>query len=273
MIVRTPVLCLAAVLIFSSCHHGGGSDGGNPVNNSYLASVRTIAPGTLLIDSFTYDDQHRVGRFAQYETDGSNNGKIIMDFSFSGSNTPPTGYTRIENGGSPDEHTLTYDGQGRIMKDTGVSGTHFVTYYTYSGSYIISKILFDGTENDAQIDTLTITNGNVTSERVWGEDQGAWEDQGEIVLGRATAANPGYKEQVAKTVGPLLYVLSVYNYGGYGDYISKAVMNKITGNAEGIPPSGLNYSATLDASGRVSALTASGLGVPAGVKTVFTYYP
>src|SRR5882762_174417 len=103
-------LCIV-VLILPSCRNGGSSDGGNPVNNSYLASARTIAPGSLIIDSFSYDSQHRVARFAQYATEGTNSADAIMDFTFSGSNTLPDSYTATSSGGAPDPHQLTFDGQ------------------------------------------------------------------------------------------------------------------------------------------------------------------
>jgi len=242
------------------------------VNDSYLASVRIIAPNSLRIDSFSYDDQKRMARFAQYATEGSNSADVIMDFSFSGNNPLPTGFTATYDGGTPAPHQLTFDGQGRIIKDTSTNGSHFVTYYTYSGNYAICKILFDGTTTDAQIDTLIVTDGNLTGIKVWGENGGTWEQQGNITYGHATAANPGYKAEIANAVGPLLYVLSVYNYGGYGDYISKAVMNKVTGQADGLPAGGFSYTVSTDSKGRVSTFTPAGVGAPAGVKTTFTYY-
>ena len=268
----TVIFCLAVTSMFSSCHNNGSSDGGNPVNNSYLASVRTMSTGTLLIDSFSYDDQHRVARFAQYATQGGAQGHLTYDFSFSGTSTLPGSYVYTFNNDAPDTHQLTFDGQGRITKDTTTGGSHFVTYYAYSGNYIICRVLFDGTTTDAQIDTLVVTDGNLTGEKVWGEDGGIWEQQGNVTFGHAAAANPAYKADIATSVGPLLFVLSVYNYGGHADYISKAVMNKVSGMADGLPSGGVNYTISVDGTGRVSAITPTGAGVPAGAKTVFMYY-
>src|SRR5262245_21096952 len=59
-VLRTVALCLVASIVLLSCSHGGSSDGGNPVNNSYLASVRSIAQGQTAVDSFVYDDKKRV---------------------------------------------------------------------------------------------------------------------------------------------------------------------------------------------------------------------
>lgn len=270
-LLSTLMLCLV-VLVISSCHNNGSSDGGSPVNNSYLASARIVSQGTIITDSFSYDSQHRVARFAEYETNGTDSADVTVDFNFSGGNALPVSYTATSNGGSPDTHELTFDGQGRITKDTSTSGSHFVTNYFYSGNYVICNILFDGTFNDAQIDTLVITSGNITGEKVWGFDNGTPELQGNLTYGHAAAANPGYKAEVANAVGPLLYVLSVYNFGGYADYISKAVMNKVSGYADGLPSAGYGYNVSTDDKGRVSSIAPTGAGVPAGVKVIFTYY-
>ena len=259
-------------LVVVSCNPGRGSNGGNPVNNSYLASVSIISGASTITDSFSYDDQHRVARFGCYASDGSNNASFTADFNFPAGAALPDGYAFVMAGSSADQHQLTFDGQGRITKDTSLSGSHFVTYYSYVGNLVINRILFDGTQSGAQIDTLTVTNGDLTAEKIWGEDQGSWSNQGDLIYGHATAANPGYKAQVANAVGPLLYVLTVYNFGGYADFISKTVVNKISGTADGLPTGGFNYSVGVDATGRVSSQTPVGPGIPAGTKTVFTYY-
>lgn len=269
--LRAAALCCFFMAMLPSCSHHDDTGGGNPVNNSYLASVYDYVPGALLVDSFTYDAQKRVGRYAQYLTSSGNTYAATFDFSFSGNNALPDSYLYTDEGNNEETHQLTFDGQGRIVKDT-CSSNHFVTYYTYSGDYTICSILFEGTMDDAFIDSLKVTDGNLTAEKVWGADYSPWEKQGDIAYGHATAANPGYKAEIAGSVGPLLYVLSTYNYGGYADFISKAVMNKITGVSDGLPASGVNYSIKADSKGRVSTMTASGVGVPSGVQTVFNYY-
>jgi len=272
-LLRTPALFLVSVLVFSSCHKSETSNGGNPVNNSYLASARSFAPGYLTVDSFIYDASHNVAKFVQYQVDSANSrtDTIYTNFTYSGSSTLPTGYTTTYSSGIPDPHQLTFDGQGRIMKDTSLNGYGFVTYFTYPGNYIISETLYQGAVTDASVDTLTVSNGDVTGEKVWGTNQGSWEKQIDFSFVRASAANPGYKDHIASTIGPLLYVLDSYNYSAYGDYTSRTVISKLSGTAWGIPGS-ITYNASLDGSGRVSAITPTGIGVPAGTTTMFTYY-
>ena len=118
---------------------------------------------------------------------------------------------------------------------------------------------------------IVVTGGNFIGEKLWGTDNGSWVQEGDVAYGHATAANPGYKAEIAGSVGPLLYVLSVYNYGGWSDYISKSTMNKVTGVADGLPPGGFSYSIKVDGTGRVSKMTPT--GVPAGTAEIdYNYY-
>ncbi|HVW61654.1 MAG TPA: hypothetical protein VHC48_16490 [Puia sp.] len=274
-LLRTLALSLAAAVVFSSCSHSGSSDGGgSPVNNSYLSSARTIAPDEIEVDSFAYDAQHRVATFAQYATNGTDSGSMTSVFNFSGSNPLPDSYVYTLNDGTPELHTLTFDGQGRIIKDTSTGASHFVTYYTYPGNYIISRVFVAGDlSSEAYADTMVVTDGNWTGAKVWFWDpsEGQWADEEQVTYGHSAAANPGYKAEVANAVGPLLHVLSLYNFSGYADYVSKTIVTKVTGMLEDLPPGGAIYTAHADASGRVTELTPNGLGT-SGYKTVFTYY-
>lgn len=268
--LQASALCAFIILLFSSCSHHNDAGGGNPVNNSYLKSAYTSSPGEVLIDSFTYDDQKKVASYGQYVTNNGNSYFVRFDFTFSGSNTLPDSYLYSDNANNQETHQLTFDGQGRITEDTCAT-SHFVTHYIYSGNYIICTILFEGTMDDGQIDSLLVTNGNLTAEKVWGTNNGAWEKQADVTYGHATAANPGYKAEIAGSVGPLLYVLTTYSYGGWSDYISKSTMNKVTGVGDGLPPGGFSYSVNADGSGRVSKLTPA--GVAAGSVAInFNYY-
>lgn len=261
----------AIAFIFSSCSHSNSSDG-SPVNNSYLSSVRSFLPGVVTIDSFSYDDQHKMARYEQFDEQDAVDYHFVADFSFSGGNPLPDGYVATLNNGAPDTHQLTFDGQGRIAKDTSLSGSHFVTYFVYSGNYVICRVLFDGTMDNALIDSLKVADGNVTEEIVWVADNGALQYQGHMMLGHSAAANPAYKAEIAGSVGPLLSMLSINNYGGYSDYISKSVMNKVNGDADGLPPGGYSYAVSADGQGRVSVITPKGSDVPDEARTVFSYY-
>lgn len=77
---------------------------------------------------------------------------------------------------------------------------------------------------------------------------------------------------MSATVGPLLYVCTLNAYTGYGDFISRNIVEKITGIGDGIPlPGGLNFTAVADASNKVINLEGNtgGLG---NYGFLFSYY-
>ncbi|MDO6435467.1 hypothetical protein Q4E93_32940 [Flavitalea sp. BT771] len=273
---KTALLCtIAFCLILLSCHKSDSSSQGNPVNNSYLASCRSYATDYLQIDSLRYDANHHLIRLDQYVKDNSNGNQIDDSlnfvFTYAGNGSLPTGYEYAhEQAGQYETHQLTYDGQNRIVKDTGVNGSGYVTYFAYPGDKIVATVSFDGSVDGSQIDTLTVSGGNVTQEKVYINESGSWNKQGDVAFGHVAGANPGYKAEIAGSLGPLLYILQVNGFGGYSDYISKSLTNKVTGTAEGLPGAGINYTVGVDATGRISSITPA--GAPAGTKMVFTYY-
>ncbi len=269
-LVSAFTFCACVAGVFSSCSKKDAGGGGNPVNSSYLSSIRVTGDDEIIVDSFVYDANHQVALFEQYKVDLQNDISDTIWTSFTGTaGHLPDHYTRVAaSSGWPDEHQLSYDGQGRITRDTSLNGSNFVTYYSYSGNYIICRILFEGTDYDSHIDTLVMNNGNMTGLKVWGIDQGVLEKQADVIYDHAAAANPAYKAEIANSVGPLLYILTVYNYGGYADFLSKSVINKVSGKAEGLPGYTISYKINVDGSGRVSSLTYPGV---AGANT-FNYY-
>jgi len=277
--IRHLTLCFFIAGIFSSCSKKDGSgDDGKPVNDSYLASARIIAPQSTTVDSFIYDANHRVTKFMVWLEDPTNQASDTTFISFStvSGNLLPDHLTIAVSDDLSllDHHQLIYDGQGRITKDTSLSGTGFVSYYSYSGNYIICRVLFNGAiDNYVSIDTLVMKDGNMVGQKLWTINQGVLEQQKNVVFDRGTAANPAYKADIASSVGPLLYILSVYNYRGFSDFLSRYVVKGISGVADGLPGgAGLSYSVSIDGSGRVAATSLDGSSVLSGVKTVFTYY-
>jgi hypothetical protein len=241
--------CVIA-LLFSCTKSPSGS---NPNNNStstyFVSSIRSYSSGEATIDSFAYDTSHALVTFAQYEYDSTQGtpikDSIITTFLFQGNSGLPTSYTTLQDG-SLQQDFLSYDGQGRIVKDTSATES-FVTYYSYPANKVISTMLFDGTINgDVQIDTLLLSNGNITSNHINEDGQLAIE-----TFGFAGYANPLYYPGIANSVGPLLFNLTLDGYGGIGDYISKNTISSISGTGGDLPPIPIPISFSIDSKGRV----------------------
>ncbi|HXB96232.1 MAG TPA: hypothetical protein VNU70_13770 [Puia sp.] len=268
---------IPGMLWVSSCKKSGSSNNNPTTNNAYLSSVVSLQPQTRVIDSFYYDTAHRMTRITQYQYDSSQGfptaGAWSAYFAYpAGAGTTPNSYLYVV-GGSVDIHALTYDGQGRITRDTSVSGTGFVAYYSYPNGNIATTVLFDGTPMNNQVDTLFIGNGNVNSMRIYYPNNAGTADSlaGTVNFGFTSLTNPAYHATQTNSIGPLLYILQVDGYGSSVDPISEHAFNSVSGSGYGLPAGvTIHYNQTTDAQGRLTLLSSS-LGPVAG-SIAFTYY-
>jgi hypothetical protein len=270
-----PVLLLPALWVVS-CKKSGSSNN-NRNNNAWLSSVVSLQPQTRVIDSFYYDSSHRITRLSQYQYDSSQGsptfGALTVQFAYpAGTTSQPTSYLYVF-GSSADIHALTYDAQGRISRDTSVSGTGYVAHYSYPGGNIATTVLFDGTPMNNQIDTMFLSGGNVTSLRIYYPNTAGTADSlgGEVNFGFTSLANPAYHTDMTNSIGPLLYILQLDGFGSSVDPISQHAFNTFGGTGSGLPPGvSLKYNQTTDSQGRLIELSSS-LGPVAG-SISFTYY-
>lgn len=269
------ILCAFSIIFAFSCKKSGSSN-----NNSsayYLSSVINYSPHRRIVDSFTYDSSHRVARFAQYAYDSSTGtpafASLTADFALpANGSAPPTSYTYTANG-NQDMHILSYDGQGRITKDTSLSGKGFVTYYSYPNNNIATTVLFDRTPFNNQIDTLFISNGNIGGYHIYFPNNAGTADslEGVINFGFSSVTNPAYHAAISKSIGPLLYILQFDGYGGSLDPISPNVFNSLSGVESGLPPNvTIKFNPVTDSKGRLIQLTSSFGGAASLI--VYNYY-
>ena len=257
-----PYLKVAGVfvclLVIVSCKKN--SPATPPGNASgYLSSVHVASVGSQLVDSMQYDGAHHLLIFAQYDYDSTSGtpelDSIISTFSYPTGSEVPDGYTNIFSTLS-DPHQLTYDGQNRLTKDTSLSGSGYVAFYTYPGDNAASNVLFDGTPLNNQIDTQFLSGGNIAAFHIYYPNAGQTADSlsgsGRMLDPMAAYANPAYHTALAASIGPLLYNLSLDGYGGYEDFFSKHVLHSISATATGSGPViRFTLNAVQDASGRV----------------------
>lgn len=258
-------------------HNGNGGDS-TVAGSSRLSSVSEYAAGYRVTDSLRYDGAGRLAAFIQQIYDSTNGRPVSASFntffSYSSGSKLPDAYSQVISGFYfTDVHRLTYDGQGRIAKDTSLSGSGFVTHYAYPADNIASTVLFSGRKEDNQIDTLFVTNGNIHSGHIYYPDHTGTADSlsAAIQFGYSAYGNPGYDSTISPAIGPLLYTLATDAFGGYSDYISKDAVNKISGLGQGLPAgAGIGISYTLDAQSRVIKGTESLGGFGVALLT-FTY--
>lgn len=269
--MKTIGLAACVVLALAACKKNSGGSGSNTQTSGYLASVRIGSPGQLLVDTFSYNPGHHLVRFAEYISGSgvSQADSAFFEFAFTNDTTLPSGYTYRADG-ITDPHNLYYDANKRIVKDTSLSGTGYVAYYSYPNGNPACTVLFDGTALNNQIDTLYLSGGNISHLKTYFPNDAGTADslEGNVQYTFGPQANPAYQAGLSESLGHLLYTLSFDTFGGYEDFISKNILQSAVG--VGVP--GINFTATTDASGRVTELNAAGL--PAGTYYMkFTYLP
>jgi hypothetical protein len=266
------ILCVIAVW---SCHKSNSSK--TPLDSGYyLSSAVSVSAGARIVDSFDYDSAHRITQFIQTKYDTTTGTAVTAvasaQFTLAAGTTPPTGYVYSINSNAV-THTLSYDNQGRIIKDT-CSATGFVAYFSYPGGNIAATILFTGTASNNQIDTLFMSSGNAATINTWMPNNAGTADslQGSLKFGYSGLANPMYHPAITSSIGPLLYSLAVDGLGGGLDPVSQKAPSSFSGNIDGLPPGlTINFSQTTDSKGRLSVLSASVFGF-GGETIYFNYY-
>lgn len=132
-------------------------------------SIRGYSPQAQNIDSFSYDSGHRIATLAFYDFDTTSGSPIadsqFVQFSFAANATIPNSYTRTDAGFGVynDVHQLSYDAQNRITKDTSVSGSGFVAYFSYPPNQIAISVYFSPGAQNYIIDTMYLNSGDISS--------------------------------------------------------------------------------------------------------------
>ena len=260
ILLCAPVL---VIILATSCSKTSKS-GNSSAPVFYLSSATTYSPGTSVVDSFSYDSSSHVTQFSQFEYDTVGGTPTVKTwsavFATTGTATPPASYTYTTSNINQ-THELSYDGQGRLVKDTCLS-TGYVAYYSYPNGNIATTVLFNGSTSNNQIDTIFVSNGNATAIHTYMSNSTGTADSlvGALNFGFSTTANPLYHSALTNAMGPLLYTLQVDNYGGSLDPISVNALNTVSGTLDGFSGVTLNFSLINDAVGRLNVMSASLLG-------------
>jgi hypothetical protein len=237
-----------------------------------LASIKSYSPGYKSVDSFGYDAGNRLTSFVQSIFDSTQGGAPVsgytaMIFSYTNSNSiVPAFYTANYSDGTSEVHQLYYDNQNRIIKDTtsAVGSGYVVTYYSYPNNNIASTVLFDGTYDDTQVDTMYLSNGNITNTSIYYPQT---PDSAYATLSFSSYTNPGYHSAIATTIGPLLNIFSIDAFGGI-DFVSQKTAISTSVIDDGSPAMGVTYTITPDSKGRVGQLTIPGVSG----ESIYSYY-
>jgi hypothetical protein len=267
------------LIILYSCKKSNPG-GSTPPSPYYLSSAVASTTQRRIVDSFYYDTLHRVDTFTQTIYDTTSGTPVFntwtIQFLYQDNNTQPSWYNYYDLplGGFGDYHLLSYDANNRIAKDTSLSGSGEVTYYSYPNGNIATTILPEGTPENNFMDTMYISSGNISKEVLWISEIPGQPDAfaGDADFTYASYANPGYHAAFSNTIGPLLSGYTLSNDASIVDFTSKNAMQTENGTETFAPLNIpiLNYTLTPDNKGRVAEMT-SGTGA-SGATIAFSYY-
>jgi hypothetical protein len=155
-----------------------------------------------------------------------------------------------DNNFHTEDHDLFYDGQNREIEDSVTNDTVNVIHITYPGN----AIALGGTETYNQLDTLVVTNGNVT----WLADYDYFAPN---VLNfsnlsvYSSYSNPAYSTTIANTIGGWLdvWISSVEGTNlTYLDFVSQNLPASVEEQCCQEPPGPrINFNWFTDSRGRV----------------------
>jgi hypothetical protein len=277
--MKTLPIYLALGLLFLNACKKSNSGNSTPPSPYYLSSVVAVSPQLHIVDSFYYDTLHRIDTFTQAIYDTTSGTPLFntwtVQFLYQNANSYPSWYNfyDVPLGGYGDYHLLSYDGSNRITKDTSLSGSGFVTYFSYPSDNIAATTLFEGTADNNLMDTLYVHNGNVSQEVIYNSNIPGQPDEleGDVLYTDASTANPAYHAATSGSIGPLLFNLTFNNGADCVDFISKNALEQITGAETSSPAYVLiKYTLSTDGKGRLAKMT-TGTGASAGT-ILFSYY-
>lgn len=220
---------ISFIIFCTSCKKDSNS--ARPASQPYLSTIKYYYDRSLIADSFLYDTDMRLISYAQHKWDSNGlsvvQARLEASFQYNLNEMIPqsyvfTGLSQVEN------HSLTFDSQNRIIKDTNLNGTHNVVYYSYSNTGISSTFLFGGNFSDRQVDSIFVSNGNILERRVYYSNGNPTAVlSGSLQCEYTSFSNPAYQPAITSTIGPLLHILTYDGYGGFHDFTSKDLFRKL----------------------------------------------
>jgi hypothetical protein len=153
------ILAFFPIALFAACQKSGSSPSQIP-SSTKLSSAR-VYNGSVIVraDTFTYTAS---GNFSSqrewtYTNGVSNKDTFTVSFSYTGGNNAnPSAYT-ITDGWGVNTYSLTYDNQGRVVKDTIIPD---IAARAGSFSYPNNNIAYTSADNGSA-DTLYLSGGNI----------------------------------------------------------------------------------------------------------------
>jgi hypothetical protein len=147
-----------SIALFAACNKSTPHSNPLPASTRLVAVTGYAANVIIRADTFTYSNTGNLltQREWSYTNGVSDGDTLTVAFTYNGGQSDPVSYT-ITDGLGVNTFSLTYDNQGRIMKDTVIpdAGSRASTF-----SYPNNNISFSSADNGSA-DTFYISAGNI----------------------------------------------------------------------------------------------------------------
>jgi hypothetical protein len=257
---KLPLFLIVIGLLFGySCKKSNSSHTPTDVNG-WVSSISLYSPEfeERIIDSFIYDSSHRISTYRQLSYDSIYGYPQFATWSaiFSlpaGGKKPPDSY-KSDRTGTQELHQLIYKAQGRITRDSSLGNSGWVIYFGYPSGKIAINAFFNGKVSNSTLDTLTLSNGNITGELIYQPNNAHTADSLQVILGQGYSglANPSYHSSLTNSIGPLIYILATSGYGNNFDAISQKAFNSQSATYGPFPAVSVSYTQYTDNQGRLT---------------------
>jgi len=233
------------------------NDPGTPTSNgTILTSIRVedySGTNVSTLDSFYFDNSGRIVQMVHWDYDVAPShafyDSMTYKFTYNGSGNRPVSYTNTlfyasdNNESYTEDHTLSYDNQGRLIFDTSLAvyptgSVARESYFKYTDGY---TVINQSIAHKDVTDTIFINNGNVAKFSAYADSLGTGNFDFGYRYSYAAIPNPLYNAATSTSIGALLYVRTYYL-----DFISTYVPSA---SKDIFYASDLTYSYTVNAQG------------------------
>lgn len=270
--MKKGALILGVICILAACKKNASSPTTLSSNLVTAVSYKNAIAHSTVIFNLKYTSSQQIVQLGFYSYDTSSGVPSLdtgtISFAVNPSTNLPSSYTisgrkDIDSTVYVETHNLTFDNQGRMIKDTMVTGQSLpgdsaASYYFYANNLILCKgysmYYYDSVTlgygwGPTEVDSLTLNNGNLANQVDELQNGTQWVlDNSYMVNNYSSYANPLYTAQLSASLGAFF-----------------RIQNMIDCLSKNLPSDGISQWTT-DASGKV----VSGLGTD-GTVINFTY--
>lgn len=280
------LLIIGFTVLIASCHKHSDTPSSNKSSGDtttttttdttssvfIVSSLTTTTSSETMKDSFQVDSYKRLTTWTHIQTPtGGSPTTTPITFTYNTSSDSIPASFSVEG----QTVNFIFDASGRITGTTvsvfGVTDT--LNLITYSGNSIVVKTPLSATDHtDYTVDSMTVTNGDLSSYKVDSVISGVITSRQGVDFGFSSNTNPFHYKPLPQSFAIYLFAFSYATFQNYFDALSTNALSSLTISAS--TPIVENLTQTLDAKNRVitNTFVSSNTAVAASFTLTYNYY-